>query len=424
MYKVYFKQAMAALRENPLLGVVSIVGTALAICMIMVIVIVYEVRNADYQPEGNRSRMLYVTWATALGKKGGDSNSNLSLKTIKACYRGLQSVETVAFAARFRSKLASVPGGKNKFNGDLLNTDENFWKVFNFAFIAGKPYTEADVTSGIKTVVVCETVARKLFGTTDIVGKEMLLSHELFTVCGVVKDVTILAESAYAQIWIPYSADKFMQISFTEDILGLFQVYLLARSPADFPAIRAEAEQRVKQYNTTLTDYEYVLNGQPETHFELQTRTSAAKPSTRGTMVRYAVIILILLLVPAINLSGMTLSRMRKRMTEIGVCKAFGATRGEVMMQVLTENLVVSLIGGVIGLLLSYGALFMLKGWLLGYAGGREINGLASVNIEMLFNPMVFVYAFVFCLVLNLLSAGIPAYRTASGNIVDALKDN
>lgn len=424
MYKIYIKQAITALRENPLLGVISIVGTALAICMIMVIVIVYEVRNADYQPESNRSRTLYVSWGTAISKKGGDSNSNLSLKTIKACYHDLQTAEAVTITSRFRSKLASVPGGKEKFKADLLNTDENFWKVFNFAFIGGNPFTEADVTSGIRKAIICETVARRLYGTTDVVGKEMMLSYESFMICGVVKDVSTLAESAYAQIWIPYTANKTTLISFTEDVLGLFQVYILAKSPADFAAIRAEVEQRVIQYNETLVDNIYMLNGQPETQFELQTRTGATKPNPTRSIIQYIVIILILLLVPAINLSGMTLSRMRKRMTEIGVCKAFGATKGDIIMQVLTENLVVSLIGGLIGLIFSFGALFILKSWLLGYASGREITGLASINAEMLFNPMIFAYAFVFCLILNLLSAGIPAYRTASGTTVDALKSN
>ncbi len=424
MYKIYFKQAIAALKENPLLGVITIVGTALAICMIMVIVIVYEVRNADYQPEGNRSRTLYVTWGSTVGKKGGDNNSCLSLKTIKACYLNLQSAEAVCISARFRSKLASIPGGKEKVNSDLLNTDENFWKVFNFAFIGGSPYTEADVASGIKKAVISETMARRLYGSNDAVGKTILLSYEPFTICGVVKDVSILAESAYAQIWIPYSTNQITSVSFTEDILGLFHVYILAKSANDFPAIKAEVEKRVEQYNATLVDNIYVLNGQPESHFDLQTRDGATKPDPKRSIIQYITIILILLLVPAINLSGITLSRMQKRMTEIGICKAFGATKGEVIMQVLTENLVVSLIGGVIGLVFSYGALYMLRDWLLGYAGGREINGFASVNAEMLFNPMVFLYAFVFCLVLNLLSAGIPAFRTASGAIVDALKNN
>lgn len=71
-------------------------------------------------------------------------------------------------------------------------------------------------------------------------------------------------------------------------------------------------------------------------------------------MLRYGIVIAILLLVPAVNLSGMTLSRMRRRMAEIGVRKAFGATGGELIRQVFFENFVLTLLAGVVGLALSY----------------------------------------------------------------------
>ena len=62
MYKLYFKQALARLKENKLLSLISILGTALAICMIMVMVITYEVRVNNYSPEDNRDRTMYVRW--------------------------------------------------------------------------------------------------------------------------------------------------------------------------------------------------------------------------------------------------------------------------------------------------------------------------------------------------------------------------
>lgn len=80
---------------------------------------------------------------------------------------------------------------------------------------------------------------------------------------------------------------------------------------------------------------------------------------------RFILIIVILLLVPAINLSSMTLSRMRKRMTEIGVRKAFGATANELLRQVFWENLILTLLAGVLGLILSYSATFLLNSFLL-----------------------------------------------------------
>ena len=78
-------------------------------------------------------------------------------------------------------------------------------------------------------------------------------------------------------------------------------------------------------------------------------------------MLRYGIVIAILLLVPAVNLSGMTLSRMRRRMAEIGVRKAFGATGGELIRQVFFENFVLTLLAGVVGLALSYAATFLLE---------------------------------------------------------------
>ena len=67
--------------------------------------------------------------------------------------------------------------------------------------------------------------------------------------------------------------------------------------------------------------------------------------------MKYVIIVLVLLLIPAINMSGITQSRMRKRMAEIGVRKAFGATRSELLTQVLYENLLQTLLGGVLGLI-------------------------------------------------------------------------
>ena len=62
---VYFKQAWRLLKENRLLSVVSILGTALAICLVMVIVIVWQVRTAGFKPETHRGRMLFVQYGRA-----------------------------------------------------------------------------------------------------------------------------------------------------------------------------------------------------------------------------------------------------------------------------------------------------------------------------------------------------------------------
>ena len=83
MFRQYFIQALYHLRENPVITWVSLLGTALSICMIMVVVITIRARVADCAPEVNRSRTLYVSTVRALpkGEKGGDINSYRSVQT-------------------------------------------------------------------------------------------------------------------------------------------------------------------------------------------------------------------------------------------------------------------------------------------------------------------------------------------------------
>ena len=210
MIKLYFKQAFFQLRENRLISLVSIIGTALAICMIMVIVLVLEVRITDCVPEVNRSRSLYMK-AMSIHQKGdtSDNSSNgcMSLTVAKECFKALTVPETVTIVSTGGRMRISVPAGKT-MTVDNLETDDTFWKVFSFDFIAGKPFTAADSESGLPKVVISASVARNLFGTVEAVGRTVQLNLADYTVVGVVKDVSKLAVSSYAQIWIPFNSTE------------------------------------------------------------------------------------------------------------------------------------------------------------------------------------------------------------------------
>ncbi|MDR0748899.1 MAG: ABC transporter permease [Tannerellaceae bacterium] len=420
MNRVLIKQVLGTLRENPLLSLISIVGTALAIAMIMALVIAYEVKSAGYRPETNRHRTLYVTRGNYVKPQSNSSSYN-SFRLIKEVFYPLATPQTVTAVSSGNERLISIPAGRNEYKADVCYTDERFWNVFEFRFLAGKPFTEEDVQSGIRKAVVNESLARGLYGTAEVVGKPVLVSFVEYTVCGVVPDVSTFALSAYAEVWTPHTTTTFHPNMETEDTTGNFCCYILARSRSDFTAIREEAARSVKQFNANLRDGTYELNGQPETHFLSIYRQGNEQANGRGIVLRYAIVLAILLLVPAINLSGMTLSRMKKRMPEIGIRKAFGATSGRLLMQILYENLLLTLIGGALGLAISYLAVAFMSDWLLVTETVSMREGAASLSAEMTVNPMVFIYAFLFCLALNLLSAGIPAWRTSRANIVHAI---
>lgn len=428
MLKLYWKQALGLLRENKLLSAISILGTALAICMIMVMVITYEIRVRNYSPEDNRDRMLYVRWGGRLVNGEQQGNSFLSLRTIKECFLPLKTAEAVAMISPWRTLLASLPAGTERKNCLTLFTDDMFWKVFNFRFLHGTPYSAEEVSSGIRKAVISESVARRLYGKADAVGQTILLGYKPYTVCGVVKDVSSVAKSSYSDVWVPYSTYALPDDRWVENITGWMQVIILARSAADFPAIREEVDHRVAQYNSSLKEYALTLYEQPYTQLDWELKGNGpVGGNATSIMLRYLLVIVILLLVPALNLSGMTLSRMRKRMSEIGIRKAFGATRGNVLVQILWENFFLTLLGGMAGLFVSYLAIYWLRTWLLSNSFSSitsVFGGTPSLSLAELFNPVIFAWAFLFCLVLNLLSAGIPALRVSGRNIIDALNEN
>ena len=415
MIKQYLIQAWRLLKENPLLSSISIIGTALAICMIMVMVMSHEVENASAPPESNRDRMLYMKFANSRPK--GDSSQSgssggLAYELAKEGFKELQTPETVSIATIYEpSALASIPANKKATSVSIKLTDAEFWEVFDLSFIAGKPYTKVDVDAGLRKVVITEGTARKVFGATDVIGQTILLNYTDYTVCGVVKDVSYLFSNAYSQVWAPLTSQD---IHVSDDlIVGRYQASILAKNSADFPVIREEVEKLRNQYNGGLPDKDAHYMGQPDVHYVASKRFSSnTPPNIKYINRQFFIVIALLLIVPAINLSSMTGSRMRKRMSELGVRRAYGATQSNVFTQVIWESLLQTIIGGIIGLILSIIAAYLLKGLIF--------DG-AVVNLSLLLSPIVFLYALLFCLLLNLLSAIIPAWRASRNFIVDSI---
>ncbi|NDW12421.1 ABC transporter permease [Bacteroides sp. 214] len=426
MYKQYIKQFTILFKENKLLSIISIIGTAMAISIIMVVIILLQAKTADYAPESNRSRTLYVKWAGAINKENAKSRSfsRLSLYSIQQVFYPLETAEAVSAIHPYGPMLSSLPGSTEEISTWVTYTDAAFWRVNDFQFVAGRPYDQASFEAGFKQAVICESVAKQLFGSAaDAIDKPLDLNFVNFTVVGVVKDVSKFLEICYSEVWLPYTSNAgITQIDLTgwgEGKSGNYLCLILARSKEDFSAIRQEVETNVKKLNSHSERFDLDIAEQPNEFFAQMLRKFANQPGdVKGTVIRYGVIIFVILLVPGINLSGLTLSRMRKRLAELGVRKAFGANRSTLLWQVINENFILTLIGGVVGLLLSYLSLWVFSGWLM----ASDLGGVATVNASMI-SPWIFLVALAFCLLLNLMSAGIPAWRVTRVPIVNALNE-
>jgi putative ABC transport system permease protein len=138
----------------------------------------------------------------------------------------------------------------------------------------------------------------------------------------------------------------------------------------------------------------------------------------------YAGLLFILLFVPALNLCGIVAGRMERRTAEMAVRKTFGACRTTLLGQVISENLVLTSIGGIIGLVAAWLSIYAFRVELLGmFFDSSAVGASPIVTGEMLFAPLLFVGAFAAILVINLLSALLPAWLSLRKPIVESMME-
>lgn len=427
---LYFKQAWNLVRQEQLFSLIYIVGTGLSVSMVMVLSIVFYMRIANIYPETNRDRML-IAKSGKVTNEGRESSSGLSVDVIHTCLDSLKGVEALSIVSRSGAGYRVQPENSPvQLPVTVKFVDVDFWKVFDFHFLSGQPFTVADHQSGIRTAVIAESLARRLFGTTEVVGRTVTMGFRPYRVSGVVQDASLVTENTYALLYIPYTAQEGYTPRSDWDktgSLGDYQAYLLAAPGANPDEIKAAAENNVRRYSQTLGEKQtFTILGQPDKQWQTIFRHwSNQVPDYGKELLTYGLIFLILLLIPAVSLSGMADSRMERRLAEMGVRRAFGAPVGTLMRQIITENFFFTFLGGLFGLLFSYLLLYLTRSWVMqigvSFADGLPEGADMVFTPAMLMNFQVFGIALFVCFLLNLLSALIPAWRAAHRHIIYSL---
>ena len=135
------------------------------------------------------------------------------------------------------------------------------------------------------------------------------------------------------------------------------------------------------------------------------------KKSKRIMILILAGLLSLFVLIPTLNLINLNISRILERSDEIGVRKAFGATASHILTQFVFENVILTFIGGFIGLGLAILALNIFN------------SSKALGDVVLHFNMNVFLWSLLICLIFGILSGVIPAFRMSRMNIINALKN-
>lgn len=434
MIKVYLKQAWQLLGHNKLYSSIYIIGTGMALAMTMTIALIYYVKIAPIYPEGNRNRTLVMQGATVKYLDNDGMNSSyLSYNFVKDYLLPLETPEAITSIYQTFNEypLVELASGQEPLPITVKLVDDKFWKVFTLNFIDGKPFTEADFDSGIRTAVISTALSNKLFGSTKAEGKHFKLDGNEYRVSGVVENVSFVTPNTYADVWVPFTINPnaTRTSDWGEGFLGEMDTYILAKSSTDFHKIKEEVDEVVRKINASQEKYEFNVLNQPIPHWQNVFRKyTSMEIDWREVFKTLGVMLLALLIVPAVNLAGLVSSRMEKRLPEMGIRKSFGASRAALLNQILVENLLFTLIGGVVGLVISYIIMYSSSSWILtifdNWPEMAPEDAQLFFKSSMLFNPVVFIIAFGVCFILNFMSAIIPAYRGLKKTIIYSLSSD
>ena len=317
--------------------------------------------------------------------------------------RTLKSPERVSVHGIFLPSISYRNGVKIKTW--VKNVDAEFWRIFQFDFVEGGPFTEEDEKNGNRVAVINEATRRRFFGGTSATGKVIELDRQSFRVVGVVSDIPMLRFTTFADAWTPISSRKSQQFK-QEFENGMHFSTILAKSAADIPKIREEFAGMLTRVEFPDPRRFNKIQGNPKTLLE------AVSDELTGGYLRTVVLVAIVLFLclPTINLININVSRIRERASEIGVRKAFGASSWTLVGQFVIENVLLTLIGG-----------------LLAFVGSQLVLRMVNASgwvpyTQLTLNPRIFLYGLALAAFFGLFSGVYPAWKMSRLHPVEALR--
>jgi putative ABC transport system permease protein len=293
----------------------------------------------------------------------------------------------------------------------IKRTDETFWHIFDFTFLEGGPFNQRDDDNRNFVAVINRSTRDALFGSgASALGRSVTLDGQTFRIVGVVKDVPFLRVTTFSDIWAPISTAK--TDAYRSEIVGSYFGTVLVKTRSDIPGLRSRFAGMLRQvelppnYDTLSAGLDSPFEALAHIFFGRDQQESHPE---KLLATLFAAMFLFMLL-PTVNLININLSRILERSSEIGVRKAFGASSRVLVGQFLVENVVLTLVGSLIGLLGSELVLRLLTiSALIPYA-------------EFTMNYRIFGFAVGIALLFGVLSGVYPAWRMSRLHPVEALR--
>ncbi len=380
------KMALKAIGGNKMRSFLTILGVVIGVVAIVVLVAIAQGANASV-----------VSRIESMG-------TNLINVSIRARWQNPVTLEeleklaqdvSIAHVAPITNVSGTVKAGVTTYDdGSIQGTTPGYEKIRNWNVQLGRFLQEPDIDNRSFVAVLGTEAATEMYGTTRVVDETFSINGYTFTVVGILEENgTSASGSGDNQILIPFTLAERL---FSQRGISSFYVSAVSAEEVAF------AQQAVTDYLATMfsTSSQYSVYNQSEMLDTLSETTATLTLMLGG-------IAAISLLVGGIGIMNIMLVSVSERTREIGIRKAIGAARGNILMQFLIEALVVSLMGGILGLGIAVAACYILE---------------PVLEMTLSVSPMVAMIAIGFSVFIGVVFGLYPANKASKLRPIEALR--
>ncbi len=403
-----FATALRALLSNKLRSILTMLGILIGVAAVISVLSLGSAQTAIVEKSfaSLGSNLIYVT-PLQLGIAGVGAQSTLTLQDAQAIARGATAVEAVAPTAQSYAQV--VAGTQSLSNTIIAGVVPVAEQVNNYAVSEGSFITNFDYGGVSRVVVLGNEVATTLFGAMNPVGQSIRIGGRQFEVIGVLASRGVGFGTEDLQVYVPlstfYATLSSSQAGSRGNIVNMISVQ--AKSSGDTQA----AEEQI----TAILRQQHGLRSGEDDDFRVFSLASVAEQLTQVLGILQLVLAAIAgisLLVGGIGIMNIMLVSVTERIREIGLRKAVGAKRRDILVQFLIEAATLGLCGGAIGVGV---------GWII-----VKIMSVVATNAGFSFQAVLPSYAIVLAVgvavFIGLASGLYPAIRAARLDPIESLR--
>ncbi len=353
MFKNYLKIAWRNLIKNKAYSLINISGLAVGVCCFLLIAL-YVKNEFSYDKFHSKSDRIYRVWQHEnYGPKEDFVNTTTPVSMVKVLKTNYAEIENGSRVHRFN---ALVKRNESEFNEAVRAVDPSFFQIFDFPLLTGN---SANPFSGANTIVLSESAAKKYFGKENPIGKSLSLEFndeaKFFEVSAVAANPPQESSIQFDMlVSLKNEALFFSEGVQTSWFNVVVESYVLLKSGQSARELEGKFPAIIKQYlGDNFEENTFFLHLQPMTEIHLDPSLPSGLEPVSNPKYAYVMgtIGFLILLLACINFVTLAVGRSFSRATEVGVRKALGAFRKQIVHQFWGEALLVTLLSVILGIL-------------------------------------------------------------------------